>query len=257
MATKKKTPQFVMRDIDDLIPYINNARTHSDEQINQVASSIKEFGFMNPVIISDDNGILAGHCRVMAAKKLGIKEVPCMQESHLTEAQKKAYILADNKLAENAGWDMDLVRIELEDLKLVNFDISIIGFDEKELIQIEGNDEQEESNYTNVINTPQYEITGENPPLVQCCDNEKTEDLIREIEMSSVSADEKAFLKKAAHRHDVFNYQKIAEYYAAASPEMQELMEKSALVIIDFDNAIENGYVKLSKQLKEILGDAD
>ena len=97
MATKKKTPQFVMRNVNDLIPYVNNARTHSDEQINQVASSIKEFGFMNPVIISDDNGILAGHCRVMAAKKLGIKEVPCMQESHLTKAQKKAYILADNK----------------------------------------------------------------------------------------------------------------------------------------------------------------
>ncbi len=129
MATKKKTPQFVMRNVDDLIPYINNARTHSEKQVNQVASSIKEFGFMNPVIISDDNGILAGHCRVMAAKKLGIKEVPCMQESHLSEAQKKAYILADNKLAENAGWDFELVRVELETLKDEDFNIELTGFD--------------------------------------------------------------------------------------------------------------------------------
>lgn len=128
MATKK-TPKFVTRAVDDLIPYINNARTHSEEQINQIASSIKEFGFMNPVIISDDNGILAGHCRVMAAKKLGIKEVPCMEESHLTEAQKKAYILADNRLAEKSEWDMELVQIELEALKDEDFSVDLIGFD--------------------------------------------------------------------------------------------------------------------------------
>ena len=105
--------QYETRKVADLIPYVNNARTHSDEQVTQLASSIKEFGFINPVIIDDHNGLIAGHGRLMAAKKLGLEEVPVLVESHLTEAQKKAYILADNKLALNAGWDADLLKVEL------------------------------------------------------------------------------------------------------------------------------------------------
>lgn len=128
-----KSTGFEYRDIDELIPYARNARTHSSEQIQQLAGSIKEFGFINPVIISNDGGILAGHGRVLAAKKLGFKELPCIVESHLTEAQKRAYILADNRLALNAGWDEEMLAIELKDLKEMKFDLEFTGFEKDEL----------------------------------------------------------------------------------------------------------------------------
>lgn len=128
-------PKFhpIKRNLQDLIPYVNNARTHSDEQVNQIAASIKEFGFTNPVIIDEDDGIIAGHGRVMAAQKLKVKDVPCIQVEGWSDAQKKAYILADNKLALNAGWDDDLLKIELKDLEAMDFDLSLIGFDDSEL----------------------------------------------------------------------------------------------------------------------------
>ena len=129
--------QYETRKVADLIPYVNNARTHSDEQVTQLASSIKEFGFINPVIIDDHNGLIAGHGRLLAAKKLGLEEVPVLVESHLTEAQKKAYILADNKLALNAGWDADLLKVELSELKDLGFDnLDTIGFSEDEIKDI-------------------------------------------------------------------------------------------------------------------------
>lgn len=117
----------------DLIPYANNSRVHSDEQVNQIASSIKEFGFLNPIIVDGDNGIIAGHGRVMAANKLGIKELPCVDASHLSEAQKKAYVIADNKIALNSDWDNELLRIELNVLDEMGFDISLTGFSDFEL----------------------------------------------------------------------------------------------------------------------------
>ena len=125
----EKQIKLEMRKVADLIPYAMNARTHTDEQVTRVASSIKEFGFLNPVIISNDNGILAGHCRVMAAKKLGLQEVPCILENHLTETQKKAYILADNKLALDSGWDEEILKIELEGLKESDFNLAEFGLD--------------------------------------------------------------------------------------------------------------------------------
>ena len=114
----------------DLIPYARNARTHSDAQVAQIAASIKEFGWTNPVLIDGERGIIAGHGRVLAARKLGMEEVPCIELAHLTDAQKRAYILADNQLAANAGWDMELLKIELGDLDEAGFDLSLIGFDE-------------------------------------------------------------------------------------------------------------------------------
>lgn len=117
---------------EKLIPYANNARTHDDNQVTQIASSIKEFGFNNPILIDDDNGIIAGHGRLMAAKKLGLKEVPTIKLSHLTDAQRKAYILADNRIALNSGWDAELLSIELKDLDS-EIDLTLLGFDAKEL----------------------------------------------------------------------------------------------------------------------------
>jgi len=119
--------------IDQLIPYARNSRTHSDAQVAQVAASIKEFGFTNPVLIDADDGIIAGHGRVLAARKLKLDDVPCIRLGHLTESQKKAYIIADNKLALNSGWDEEMLKLELLELKEIDYDIDVIGFDENEL----------------------------------------------------------------------------------------------------------------------------
>ena len=122
--------------VGDLIPYVNNSRTHSDEQVMQVASSIKEFGFTNPILIDDDGGIIAGHGRLLAAKKLDIDEVPCIRLGYLSEAQRKAYVIADNQLALNSGWDLDSLKIELEELDNFDFDLELLGFDIDELNKI-------------------------------------------------------------------------------------------------------------------------
>ena len=127
---KPKHYAHEIRKVADLIPYANNSRTHSEEQVNQVASSIKEFGFTSPVLIEPDGGIIAGHGRVMAAKKLGMESVPCIVMSGLTKAQKKAYVIADNQLALNSGWDMDTLKLEMESLKEMEFDIDLLGFDD-------------------------------------------------------------------------------------------------------------------------------
>jgi len=119
--------------IEKLIPYAKNSRTHSDEQVAQIAASIKEFGFNNPVLIGEDDVIIAGHGRVMAARKIGLMEVPCIRLGHLTETQRKAYIIADNRLALNAGWDNELLTIELNELLADNFALDILGFDVDEL----------------------------------------------------------------------------------------------------------------------------
>ena len=116
------------RSVDALIPYARNARTHSDEQVAQIAASIKEWGWTTPVLVDEDGGIIAGHGRVMAARKLGIEEVPCMVATGWTKAQKQAYVLADNQLPQNAGWDMDLLSVEMKDLDTEGFDLSLIGF---------------------------------------------------------------------------------------------------------------------------------
>jgi hypothetical protein len=127
------TPNFLTKSITDLIPYVNNSRTHTDVQINQVAASIKEFGFLVPVLIDANDMIVAGHCRVQAAQRLKMTDVPCMRVSHLTETQVKAYVIADNKLALNAGWDDELLKLELEFLKDDEFDLSLLGFSETEI----------------------------------------------------------------------------------------------------------------------------
>ena len=130
------TTKMELVDIDKLIPYVNNARTHSPEQINKLRASLREFGFINPVIVDDKFNIVAGHGRVMAAQAEGIKEIPCVYVDYLTEAQKKAYILADNRMAMDAGWDEEMLRVELEALEGMAFDLSMTGFDDKELADL-------------------------------------------------------------------------------------------------------------------------
>lgn len=122
--------------IDALIPYARNSRTHSDAQVAQIAASIKEFGFTNPVLIDAGGGIIAGHGRVLAARKLGLSEVPCIRLGHLTDAQKRAYVIADNRLALNSGWDMEMLKVEFSDLQELGFDLELTGFDLDEIKEL-------------------------------------------------------------------------------------------------------------------------
>lgn len=132
------TERFEKVNIDKLVPYVRNARTHSKEQILQLRAFLREFGFVNPVIVDKDLNIIAGHGRILAAKEEGITEVPCVFAEHLTEAQKRAYIIADNRLAMNAGWDMEMLSVEISELQGVDFDLSVLGFDEAELSKLMG-----------------------------------------------------------------------------------------------------------------------
>lgn len=141
MNQLQNQPQVHMAGVETLVPYVNNARTHSDEQVAQIAASIKEFGWTSPLLVDGENGILAGHGRLAAARKLGMIEVPVIELSHLSAQQKKAYILADNRLALNAGWDEDLLKLELSALAELDFDLDLTGFTDKELDALLGADE--------------------------------------------------------------------------------------------------------------------
>jgi ParB-like chromosome segregation protein Spo0J len=133
-----ENPEYKQASVESLIPYARNARTHSDDQVSKIASSIKEFGFLNPVIVDGENGIIAGHGRVMAAKLLGMDQVPVLQADHLTDAQKRAYVLADNRLALDAGWDDELLRVEFAELEDVGFDLDLTGFTPDEIAAYSG-----------------------------------------------------------------------------------------------------------------------
>lgn len=123
-------PEYKSVNTEKLVPYARNSRTHTESQVDKVAASIKEFGFLNPVITDGDNGIVAGHCRVLAAKKLSMKEVPTVEAKHLTKAQKRAYVIADNRLALDAGWDDELLKVEIDELDSEGFDLSLLGWGE-------------------------------------------------------------------------------------------------------------------------------
>jgi len=226
--------------ISEIVPYENNPRKN-DSAVGIVAKSIKEFGFRVPIILDDKNIIVCGHTRVKAAIKLGMTEVPAIYAEGLTDEQIKAFRIMDNKTQEYAKWDEDLLKEELNSLKDAGFDISLTGFDEGTLIE----------EYSQKIKSPIYEITRGKPLISELFNVEKTKRLIKEIEKSNVSEQIKDFLRYAAYRHIVFNYENIAEFYAHSDEEVQKLMEDSALVIIDFDKAIEDGFIKLSETLAD------
>ena len=155
----KMADHIEMKSVEELIPYSKNARTHSENQVNQIAASITEFGFTNPILVDGAKGIIAGHGRLMAAKKLGLNQVPVVILDHLSESQKRAYIIADNKLAENAGWDEEILANELHDLKEENFDLDLIGFEDQELERLftnlyESDEKEEEENLPEVEEKP-------------------------------------------------------------------------------------------------------
>ena len=233
---------IIEKNLKDIKPYEKNPRKN-DNAVEYVANSIKEFGFQQPIVIDKNNVIVCGHTRYKASKKLGLEKVPCVVADDLTDEQIKAYRLADNKVSEKSEWDFDLLQDELSEILNINMEL----FDFNKLGTGSG-----ENPYTQKINIPQYEITGEKPDILELVDDEKTNNLIEEIKKSNVTKKEKDFLIQGAQRHLIFKYKKIAEYYANASKEMQKLMEKSALVIIDFDNAIANGYVRMKSEIDKL-----
>ena len=239
---------IIYKNIKELKPYKKNAKKHDKKQVEQIANSIKEFGFTQPVIIDKNNCVVAGHGRILGAKKAGLKQVPTVTLEELTEEQIKAYRLVDNKLNESE-WDSVLLAQELEEIKDLNMDL--FGFDLAEEI------EQEESKYSMEINIPHYEVKGEMPDLSELVDKTKTNELLNNIKASNIPEEIKKFLRLGAYRHLKFNYSKIAEFYAQADKETQELMEQSALVIIDFDDALKNGYVQLSNKLFDLINEGD
>jgi hypothetical protein len=235
--------------VDEIIPYADNAKLHPERQIEQIRSSILEFGFNDPIAIDENNVVIEGNGRLMAIKDLGFKEVDCIRIEGLTEDQKRAYILVHNQLTMNTGFDIDILNKELERIKgidMTQFDFEInIDFD-NDIDTGDGN------KYTQKVDVPQYEPTGECPDIWELVDSAKADSFLEEIREANITDDEKDFLIKATRRLYEFNYKKIAEYYAQATPEMQELMEHLALVIIDFDNAIAYGYAQLSAALEEM-----
>ncbi len=244
---KKQELNIVYKDIKELKPYKKNAKKHPKEQVERIANSIKEFGFTQPVIIDKNNCVVAGHGRILGAKKAGLKQVPTVMLEELTEEQIKAYRLVDNKLNES-DWDNVLLEQELEELR-ETMQMDLFGFDFAEEL------EEEEKKYTMKTNIPQYEIKGDCPDITELVDIVKTNELLKRIKQSNVTEEQKKFLRLGAYRHLCFDYSKVAEYYAHADKEMQELMEDSALVIIDFEDAIAKGYVELSEQVALLRGE--
>lgn len=238
---------IVNRRLAEIHPYENNPR-FNDEAVDAVAASIQQFGFKVPIVLDSEGVIVAGHTRWKAALKLQLEEVPCVVADDLSPEQIKAFRLADNKVAELAYWNEEALAKELEEI--ADIDMSAFGFDGEDG---DLGDEMLDNPYTTAINIPQYEITGKEPTFAEMLDTGKADELLAEIEQSGVSEDEKAFLIRAAHRHNVFNYGNVAEYYAHASPEMQALMEESALVIIDVGNAIANGYATLMGEVLDAM----
>lgn len=251
--------EIVYVSLDKIKPYKNNPRNNT-KAINKVAKSIKLYGFKVPCVLDSNYVLITGHTRYEAAKKLKLKRIPCIIASDLNKAKADAFRIADNKVAEYSTWDMTKLKEELSKIQLEDIEFDDMGFDNDFSIEklglvdmpegSDGNeDEAETGKYSTKTNIPQYEIQGLNIKLSDCIDKQKYLELLKEIENSTVSDAQKKFLKLAATRHIRFVYKNIAEYYASTNSEMQRLMEHSALVIIDIDDAIRNGYARLTKEV--------
>jgi len=227
--------------IQDIKPYGNNAKKHSKKQIEQVANSIKRFGFVQPLVVDKNNELIIGHCRLEASKKLGLTEVPVLKVEDLSEEEVKALRLADNKLNESE-WDMALV---LPELKALDTDLlKLTGFREDLVLN------PDEERYTKKIVPPVYEPSSQKPMLSELYQNLQETELLEKIKNTPMEQEEAEFLREAVHRLTRFDYKKIADYYANTENEgLKAIMEDLALVIIDYDKAIELGYIKLSNDL--------
>lgn len=235
--------------ISDLKLNEDNPRTITEEDFSKLLRSLKEFPKMmrlRPITVDENNVILGGNMRFRAIEKLGFKMIPAawvQKAADLTEEEKERFIIADN--VPFGRWDFERLANEWDEVQLLEWGLGIDGWDKGKTT----------GSYSRKVKSPLYEPTGKKPRLSDLTSEEKKETLLREIDESSLPEEEKAFLRKAAQRHTVFNYEMIAEYYAHATPEMQTMMENSALVIIDFNRAVDLGFVTLSEELSEIFKD--
>jgi hypothetical protein len=245
--------------IDSISPDPANARKHGARNLETVIASFRRFGQQIPLVVDKSNVVRVGNCRLEAAKQLGWDTIQIVRTS-LTSSEAIAYAIADNRTAELAEWDDDVLAAQLNGLLAEDEELlASAGFTDEELEELLGEfgDEAgglgaEDSQYTAKIEAPIYEPKGERPPLSELADKAKTIELCEEIASAEIPEEIKAFLTTAAQRHTVFNFRNIAEYYCHASPEVQHLMERSGLIIIDFQKAIQNGFVHLSERLGQI-----
>ena len=249
MADKINTAAMPLIDLplEDIHPYERNPRRNAGA-VDALANAIRRFGYRNYILVDEAHTIICGHTRLLALKKLGYRSALCHVAEGMTPEEARAYRLADNKVAELAEWDDAMLAEELGALE-ADFDMADFGFE----VPAEGEDEAADSIYTGKINIPQYEITGDCPPVAMLADTAKRDAMLAEIDKAEgVPEDVRGFLRLAAWRHVVFDYQAVAEFYAHAGPEVQRLFEASALVIIDYDDAIAGGYAKLCDALDGI-----
>lgn len=236
---------------DKIKPYENNPRNNT-QAVSKVAESIKEFGFTNPLILDKDYNIIAGHTRFKAGQTLGIIEYPCIIINDLSEAQTQALRLIDNRTAEYAEWDTDLLNKELQDLLDKDYSKDLLEFfdfpTETDIIETDLIEKLSDIEYT-----PKLEKA---PAIKELIDTELYDELILKIENADIATDLKEFLKLTATRFINFNFDLIAEYYAHANKDTQEILESLRLVIIDMNSALKNGILKHSKQLSK-LGHSD
>jgi len=227
----------------------NNARRHSKKNLDAISASLNKFGQRKPIVVH--NGVvIAGNGTLEAAKSLGWNEISITRCPDNWDADTAmAYALADNRSSELAEWGDDVLAAQLKELDERGWDLSDLGFTSKEFEDIKAG---EENPYTKTVNLPQYEIVGDKPVMSDLFNEDKAKELRNEILAADLPEDVQDFLIMAANRHTVFNYSKIAEYYPHATPEIQELMEKSALVIIDLDDAIRYGYAAFVETINEM-----
>lgn len=265
-----RSPEIQLRDAASLLPFTRNSRTHSDAQVAQLAASLDEFGMVGGIVVRDGtiakgHGTLAAIRRLYAAGRLlypppgrrqGAKPyprgmVPVIDATGWTETQFRAYVIADNQLALNAGWDDKVLQDELSALKLEGFDLNITGFSAEEVGDILM---PEPPKYSRAIESPTYEIRGERPDVAELAETGKADQISKRIRETPGLTDEvRRFLLLAATRHVRFDFEQIAEFYAHATPEVQRLMEDQALVIIDIKSAIEKGYTQFSEEVARFI----
>lgn len=242
-------------EIASLIPDPANARRHGQKNLDAIKGSLARFGQQKPLVITTENVVIAGNGTLEAAKFLGWKTIQCVR-TDLKGSQLTAYGLADNRSSDLGEYDTGALSALLDSLQKEDFDLSEIGFDHDDLKLIfEDNDgglNEEENKYSVKIDPPVYIPRGDKPEYEDIYNTEKMESLIDRIDKSNIDDKTKVFLRHAAERHVVFNFEMIAEFYAHASKDVQILMEESALVVIDFKKAIEDGFVRMTKDLADL-----
>lgn len=269
-----KIHKHTMINISDIKPYENNARIHTTEQVAQIKASIKEFGFTNPLLIDSNYNLIAGHGRLEAIQQLNnfdykdnpITQAPAIIISDLSEAQRKALIIADNKIADNSYFATDLLKQELQELESL-IDLDILGFSDDEISEILNFDDMLETEsqdklntdkdkYVNVGDKIHYDIKGDKPSIKELAGLETYQKMLEMINNNKHLKEHtelKEFLKLTATRFIEFEFDKIAEYYAHCDKETQAIFETLLLVIIDFNDAIKNGILKLDKSIEDLI----